>query len=77
MFWPVLYETLRTIGLSVVTTHTQFSVRGMDTMPMLNADVETVTHRIAPGSVWDVVGILSGIISDKLIIAYYAAISNC
>jgi putative GTP pyrophosphokinase len=29
------------------------------------------------GSVWDVVGILSGIISDKLIIAYYAAISNC
>jgi hypothetical protein len=29
------------------------------------------------GSVWDVVGILSGIISDKLIITYYAAISNC
>jgi hypothetical protein len=29
------------------------------------------------GSVRDVVGIMSGIISDELIIAYYAARSNC
>ena len=35
------------------------------------------TLRLLEGSVRDVVGILSGIISDKLIIAYYAAISNC
>jgi hypothetical protein len=48
LFWPVLYETFRIIGLTVVTTHTQFALRGMDQTPMLSADVETVTHRIGP-----------------------------
>jgi hypothetical protein len=32
---------------------------------------------VAPGPVRNVVGIRSGIISDKLIIPYYAARSNC
>jgi hypothetical protein len=48
MFWPVLYETLRIVGLTVVTTHTQFSVKGMDSTPVLGSDVQTVTRRIAP-----------------------------
>lgn len=48
LFWPVLYETFRIIGLTVVTTHTQFVLRGMERTPILSADVETVTHRIGP-----------------------------
>ncbi|MGY3388725.1 KaiC/GvpD/RAD55 family RecA-like ATPase [Bradyrhizobium sp. USDA 3311] len=48
LFWPVLYETFRVLGLTVVTTHTHFAVKGMDANPLYGADVNLVTHRIAP-----------------------------
>jgi hypothetical protein len=48
LFWPILYETFRIIGLTVLTTHTQFALRGLESTPTLSADVETVTHRIGP-----------------------------
>jgi hypothetical protein len=35
------------------------------------------TAEVAAGSVRGVVGIISGIISENLVIAYYAARSNC
>ncbi len=48
LFWPVLYETFRVLGLTVVTTHTHFAVKGMDANPLYGADVNLVTGRIAP-----------------------------
>lgn len=48
LFWPILYETFRIIGLTVLTTHTQFAIRGLEHTPTLSSEVETVTHRIGP-----------------------------
>lgn len=48
LFWPVLYETFRVLGLTVVTTHTHFSVKGMEANSMHSADINLVAHRIAP-----------------------------
>ncbi|MEY9755798.1 RAD55 family ATPase [Bradyrhizobium yuanmingense] len=48
LFWPVLYETFRVLGLTVVTTHTHFAVKGMEANSVHSADVNLIAHRVAP-----------------------------
>jgi hypothetical protein len=48
MVWPMLFEMLRTRGLTVVTTHTYFSVDpGVDAR-ILNADIDSSRRKVAP-----------------------------
>ena len=46
--WPVLLEILRILGVTVVTTHTQFQIKGMETATQFQADVEAALRRIGP-----------------------------
>ncbi len=48
LFWPTLFETLRTLGPTIVTTHTNFDVKGMARPGQLRADVDLAVQRVAP-----------------------------
>jgi len=48
MVWPTLFETFRVYGLTVVTTHSLFEIRGMDSGIQFRADVHTATQRVGP-----------------------------
>ncbi|WP_156824802.1 RAD55 family ATPase [Methylocystis rosea] len=48
MLWPTLFEMLRVVGVTVVATHTHFTVHGMEEDPSLQLDVRIANNRIAP-----------------------------
>lgn len=45
---PILYSALSAMNMTVVTTHTHFSIPHMERHPQLSADVEIATRRVAP-----------------------------
>jgi hypothetical protein len=49
MVWPMLFEMLRTRGLTVVTTHTYFTIDpGVDALRLDTDDTESARRRAAP-----------------------------
>lgn len=48
LFWPMLSELFRRIGLNVVTTHAHFDVVGMDEPSHLAHDIGAIVNRSTP-----------------------------
>jgi KaiC/GvpD/RAD55 family RecA-like ATPase len=48
MVWPMLYELLRTRGLTVVTTHTHFTIESNIDGQNLSSDLDSARRRVAP-----------------------------
>ena len=48
LMWPSLFDAFRVMGLTVATTHTHFSVHGMEQDSVLYSDVKTANSRVAP-----------------------------
>jgi hypothetical protein len=48
MIWPTLFEIFRILGSTVVTTHTLFTIRGMEAVPQVLVDVDAAMHRVGP-----------------------------
>jgi KaiC/GvpD/RAD55 family RecA-like ATPase len=48
MIWPILFQILRVVGTTVVTTHTHFELRGMGLGGHFRADLETAIQRVGP-----------------------------
>jgi KaiC/GvpD/RAD55 family RecA-like ATPase len=48
MLWPTLFEIFRILGATVVTTHTLFTIKGMESIPQVLVDVDAAMHRVGP-----------------------------